>query len=144
MKDWDSGKGPTEERLADELELFADLDEVGIAIIDLQQLVKCTAAHPEAIPVLVDHIQRDYHGEEAKAIAEALMVADARPWLDSLIAEYERTDYESNQTKKDSLAMTIGRIGRGYMPKTTIERLFNEARHDKSRILLHYGLKNPI
>ena len=60
--------------------LLADLSAVGVEVADVWALVDTSEPHPAALPVLVDHLHRDYEEPVLEGIARALAVPDAAPF----------------------------------------------------------------
>jgi HEAT repeat protein len=59
-------------------ELISDLAAVGIRVRSIWTLVNTRERYPEAIPVLITHLQRPYCDRTKEGIARALTVTEAR------------------------------------------------------------------
>lgn len=91
-----------------EAPLVQALAEVGLEVKSVWDLVNRTTRHyPEAVPVLLDHLQRPYPDAVRDGIARALTVAEARPHWDMLTKLYRE---EQGRRTKDGLAVAIGGI----------------------------------
>lgn len=63
---------------AEEAPILADLAQAGYTIESVWDLVNTRAKYPQAIPVLLKHLAREYHPRILEGIARALTVPEAR------------------------------------------------------------------
>jgi len=126
-----------------EAPLVQALAEVGLEVESVWDLVNRPARHyPEAVPVLLDHLQRPYPDAIRDGIARALTVADARPHWKTLTRLYRE---ENGRRTKDGLAVAISGIATDEVIEDVIA-LARDKRNGPSRVLLLYALersKNP-
>jgi hypothetical protein len=75
----------------DEQPIIEALKNVGIKVNSVWDLVNTSISYPNAIPVLVEHLQKSYHLRTKAGIARALAVKEAKDiaW-DTLLNEYEK------------------------------------------------------
>lgn len=80
---------------ADEFELLTELNSIGLNIYSVWDLVNTNVSYPEAIPILIKHLQKDYHERTKEGIVRALTVKDAKGKANcALISEYNMTPVE--------------------------------------------------
>jgi hypothetical protein len=132
-----------EELARAEAPLVRALAEVGLEVNSAWDLVNRTTRHyPEAVPVLLEHLQRRYPDAIRAGIARALTVAEARPHWKTLTRLYR--EEEGRQTK-DGLAVAISGIATDDVIEDVIA-LARDTKHGTSRVLLLSALegsKNP-
>jgi len=63
---------------AEERPIIVDILRSGLSIDSLSDLINSSASYPEAVPVLLDHLQRRYSPRIREAIIRALTVREAR------------------------------------------------------------------
>jgi hypothetical protein len=62
----------------DEAPLLADLGRAGVAVSSVWDLVNTETAYPAAIPVLLEHLQRQHHLRTREGIVRALTAPESR------------------------------------------------------------------
>jgi len=72
--------------------LRADLSAVGVRVADVWELVNTAEPYPTAIPVLVEHLHREYDVGVREGIARALAVTDAAPYWDEIMKLFRASD----------------------------------------------------
>jgi hypothetical protein len=118
--------------------LVQALAEVGLEVESVWDLVNRPTRHyPEAVPVLLDHLQRPYPDAIRDGIARALTVADARPHWKTLTRLYRE---EHGRRTKDGLAVAISGIATDEVIEDVIA-LARDKRNGTSRVLLLYALE---
>jgi hypothetical protein len=76
---------------AAEQPIVADLRAAGVAVDSVWDLVKTSEPYPDALPVLMDHLERGgYPDRVMEGMARALAVKPAAPMWDRLRARYDR------------------------------------------------------
>jgi hypothetical protein len=121
-----------------EAPLVQALAEVGLDVKSVWDLVnRATRRYPEAMPVLLDHLQRPYPDAIRDGIARALTVAEARSHWDVLTRLYRE---EQGRRTKDGLAVAIGGIATDDVLEDVID-LAKDTRHGTSRVLLLLALE---
>ena len=96
------------ERLAEaEKPLLADLAAIGIETDSAWNLYQQPEVLPEAIPVLLAHLERDHPDKVLEGIANALNDRSARDWWTQIKTIYLAT---SNATVRDRLAAVMAGI----------------------------------
>lgn len=68
----------TEEYDRDVAPVVADLAKVGLNVRSLGEFINTSESYPEAIPVLLDHLQRDHPPRIRESIIRSLTVVEAR------------------------------------------------------------------
>jgi len=101
-------------------------------------LVNSDEPYPEALPILLAHLQRPYPGRVREGIARALAVRDARFGWDVLIRLYEEEPGDSDAKK--GLAAAIAAASDDEVLDDVIA-MANDARHGESRLLLLRALE---
>lgn len=69
--------------------LASDLRLVGVDVGSAWDLVNTGEPYPEAVPVLLDHLRRNYSERTKEGIARALAVPEAAEGWDILLEEFE-------------------------------------------------------
>jgi HEAT repeat protein len=124
---------------AAEVPLVAALKEAGVDVTSSWDLVNTGAKYPEAIPVLLEHLKKDYPKEILEGIARALGVPEARPYRRVILDAYANTENNDEDFK-------IG-LGLAVVGATTDEDLseiiglIRDSRHGNSRVALLFALK---
>ncbi|MEN5436541.1 HEAT repeat domain-containing protein [Sphingobacterium faecium] len=85
-------------------ELVNDLNSIGIKINSVWDLVKTNERYPDAIPILLDHLQKDYHERNIEGIIRALAVKEAK----GKATPYLITMYHQIPKDNNSLRWAIG------------------------------------
>ncbi len=122
-----------EELVRAEEPLVQALAEVGLEVRSVWDLVNKKKWHyPEAVPVLLDHLQRPYPDAIRDGIARALAVPEARSEWDVLTRQYRE---EHGLRAKDGLAVAIAAAATDDVIEDVIE-LARDRGHGTSRLLL--------
>ena len=87
--------------------LVADLAAVGVKTDSVWNLYKVPNSRPAAIPVLIEHMGRDYPTKVYLEIGQALNDPSARPWWPQMKEMYLST---KENTVRDRLASVLGTI----------------------------------
>lgn len=129
----DAGWQQAEKPLVDELR------GAGFDVESAWDLVNTSVPYPDALPILLDHLERDYPDRVREGIARALAVGpDAMFGWDKIISCY-RNEPEGTDTK-DGLAAAIAAVASSAVIDEVIE-LVEDDLHGESRILLLIELK---
>jgi HEAT repeat protein len=116
-----------------EAPLTEDLRRLGLHVHSAWDLVNSEAPYPEAIPILIEHLEHPYPDRVREGMARALGVPDARPWWKSLIDLYQREPQGTNA--KDGLAVALAAVSDDAVVDDVI-RLAEDTGHGASRVLL--------
>jgi hypothetical protein len=84
--------------------VFDDLLSVGVKLSDLYLLYKQPESYPLAIPVLLDHLERDYPERVLQDIGNALPFKPAPSWWDDFKRLYVTTESDA---VRDRLAASM-------------------------------------
>lgn len=89
--------------------LLEELGAVGIQVESAWELVIRSAPypHPEALPILLEHLSRPYPSSVREGIARALAVPEARFAWNDLVRLFQQ---ETEKDAKDGLAVAISNI----------------------------------
>lgn len=87
-----------------EAPLVQALREVGVAVESVWDLVNTAGPYPEAVPVLLEHLQRSYPAAVREGIARALAVPDSGAVWAKIVEMYRR---ERGGRVKEGLAVAI-------------------------------------
>ena len=93
--------------------ILADLRRVGIAAESAWDLVNTSTPYPEALPILLEHLQRPYSDVVRGGIARSLAVYDARPFWPVLVREFRKVPPAGEGQglgAKDGLAVALSVI----------------------------------
>lgn len=138
--EWVAARRAEEEELAAkitesdraEAPLRADLAAVGIDVNSAWDLVNTSKPYPEALPILLDHLQRDYPAEIIDGIARALAVPPARFGWDTIVDVYRKAP---ENRAKDGLAAALAAMVDDALWPELLE-LIRDRSNGPSRILL--------
>jgi len=120
-----------------ETPLRDDLRAAGYAVDSAWDLVNTERPYPSALPILVQHLQREYPTEIREGIARALAVPDANFAWGTLTEIYRR---EPHGRVKEGLAAALA--GAAAPPDMeNLIALIRDPRNGESRILLLGGLE---
>lgn len=97
-----------QEWVAAQQDLIFDLAAVGVAVSSVWDLVPRAEPYPEAIPVLLDHVGRDYPDRVKEGIARSLAVREAEFGWERLVAAYRSS--RNGPDAKDGLAVALAAI----------------------------------
>ena len=125
---------------AAEAPLVQDLVRVGVAVESAWTLVNTAESYPEAISVLVAHLQRDYPDRVLEGIARALAVREARPVWHALAAVFRNWTDTTGLGAKAGLAAALSAAADDSVLEDLIE-LVLERRHGENRGLLLDALR---
>ncbi|MGE3511604.1 MAG: hypothetical protein AB7N65_22265 [Vicinamibacterales bacterium] len=120
-----------------EAPLVAELNDAGFGIASVWDLVNSSESYLDALPILVDHLQRAYPSRVREGIARALAVPEARFAWGVLVDLYRAED--SNDAK-DGLAIAIAAAADDAVLEEVIS-LIGDRRHGSSRVLLLSALE---
>jgi hypothetical protein len=127
-----------EELTRAEAPLVQALAEVGLEVESVWDLVnRATRHYPQAVPILLDHLQRPYPDAIREGIARALTVAEARSHWNVLTKLYRE---EQGRQTKDGLAVAIAGIATDDVIGDVIA-LARDRKHGTSRVLLLLALE---
>jgi hypothetical protein len=129
-------KRAAELRLA-EAPLVDELRAAGFSVESAWDLVNTPGSYPKAVPILLDHLQRQYPDAVKEGIARALAVPEARVGWDLLIRLYRD---EREARSKDGLAVAIAATADDKLIVDVIA-LAQERQHGVSRLLLLSALE---
>jgi len=129
---------------ADEVPLVKALADVGFSVVSVWDLVNSPGPYKEAIPVLLEHLDRPYLDRTREGIARSLAVPDARYAWSRLVELYRKepvvkVDGKRSDTKS-GLAVALAAIA----TDATLEELISLAKdksHGSSRLLLLRALR---
>ena len=123
-----------------EAPLVRDLAKIGVEVGSVYDLVNDTVTYEKAIPLLLDHLRREYPDAIREGIARALGIPATRAlgWR-ILVDEYRRTENRNNRVK-DGLAVALSGASDDSVLQELIE-LAKDKNHGDIRILLLQGIK---
>ena len=124
---------------ADEQPLVQALCEAGLDLNSVWDLVLIREPYPQAIPILVEHLDRPYSPKTKEGIARALTVEEAKgvAWC-ALLAEFRKeTDlsHRPNDMMKFALANALSFISDEAVLDDVLE-LVQDQRHGDNRYIL--------
>ena len=115
-----------------EAPLVAELRAAGFRVESAWDLVNTARPYPEALPILVEHLQKPYPARVREGIARALAVPQAKFAWDVFASLYR--DEESGDAK-DGLAVALAAAADDDVLEDVIA-LLRESRNGPSRVLL--------
>ena len=124
---------------AAEAPLVEELREAGLENVRWSwDLVNTSTPYPEALPILVKHLQRPYPDRVREGIARALAVREAKFAWETLTRLYR--EEEAGTNAKDGLAVAIAATVHDEVIDELIG-LAGDTQHGESRLLLLRALK---
>lgn len=120
-----------------EAPLVDELREAGIEVDSAWDLVDTATPYPDALPILLRHLERPYPDRVREGIARALAVSDARPGWATLVRLYR--DEQPGTDAKDGLAAALAAAADDQVIDDLIG-LTEDPAHGDSRLLLLRGL----
>jgi HEAT repeat protein len=125
---------------AAEAPLVAELKAAGFAVESVWDLVNTDESYTAALPILLDHLQRDYPDKVREGIARAMAVRESKFAWQTLIRLF-RAQFDPNPNGvKGALAVALSEAADDEGMADLIE-LFKEPRHGESRIFFVTTLK---
>ncbi len=118
--------------------LVEDLRAAGFEVSSVGDLVNTSAPYPDAVPILLEHLRRDYPGTIRDCIARALAVREAQYAWPVLVHEY--VALEDGPGVKQGLAVALANTVTEERVDEMLE-LIHDPRHGESRGLLLLGLQ---
>lgn len=115
-----------------EVPVIEALREAGVAVQSVWDLVNTSASYATVIPVLLDHLQRDYPPPVREGIARALAVPEARSAWRILTRLYRQ---ERDERVQDGLAVALAGAADDSVLNDIIE-LSRDRDRGPSRLLL--------
>jgi hypothetical protein len=91
--------------------------------------------YPEAIPILLKHIDKDYPDRVKECVARALATPDAKYARDRIVAKYESVPAAEEKGFKDGLAVAVLALSDDGDFEEIVQ-LLRDRRHGSSRVLL--------
>lgn len=122
-----------------EAPLVADLRDVGCDVVSVWDLVNSNAPYPNAIPILLNHLNRSYPVPVREGIARALAVPASKAYGWQLLVNSYLQEHESRV--KEGLAAAIAATATGDVIHEVIA-LVRDVSHGSSRVLLLRALEN--
>lgn len=121
-----------------EAPLVAELQDAGIDVESAWDLVNSSTPYPEALPILLKHLARQYPDRVREGIARALAVRDAEFAWEPLARLYRQETAGSDA--KDGLAVALAAASDDAVIDDLIS-LARDSAHGESRLLLLRALK---
>jgi hypothetical protein len=115
--------------------LLDELRSVGLAVHSVWDLVNTTNPYPQAIPILLKHLQLPYPDRVREGIARALAVPEARSGWQILVDQFQRDEDRSGLGAKAGLAAAIAAVADDNVLDDVIE-LLADPQHGQNRLLL--------
>lgn len=120
-----------------EAPLVDELRSAGIRVESVWDLVNTPGSYPAAVPILLDHLPRQYPAAVREGIARALAVPEAKVGWELLVQLY-RDELEARA--KDGLAEAIAAVADDDVIGEVVA-LARDVRHGPSRLLLLSALE---
>lgn len=121
-----------QEHAVAEAPLVGALRAAGFAVESAWDFVQAAEPYPDAVPILLEHLQRPYPDRVREGIARALAVPEARPAWHLLVRLYRD---ETLPDTKSGLAVALSAIADDAVLDELIT-LIRDGRHGETRILL--------
>jgi hypothetical protein len=110
--------------------LIRELAAVGLQVESVWDLVNTRARYPAAIPVLMEHLERDYIPEVREGIARALAVPESAGSWQRLLEAFRREPPRDRRDVKWALAVAVG----GASSEETVDRLMDLVRDSSNGV----------
>jgi len=125
---------------AAEAPLVAELKAAGFSVESVWDFVNTDDSYTAALPILLDHVQRDYPDKLREGMTRAMAVRESKFAWRTLLRLF-RAQFDSNPNGfKGALAVALSAIADDKVMTDVIE-LFKEPRHGESRIFFVTTLK---
>ena len=125
---------------AAEAPLTRDLNAAGFQVDSVWDLVNTAERYTAALPILLDHLQRDYPDEVREGIARSMAVRESKFAWETLVRLF-RAQFDTNPNGvKGALAVALSAAADDEVMPDLIN-LFKEPRHGESRIYFVSTLK---
>lgn len=112
----------------EELTLVQDLKMIGLNITSVWDLVNTKDRYPKAIPILIEHLKKEYHERNKEGIVRALSVKEAvGKAASALINEYNQTSKD-----KESLRWAIGNAIYTVVTENDVESILSVVKDIKN------------
>lgn len=115
--------------------VVADLQAVGVQVDAVWDLLGSAERDPEALPVLLKHLQLSYPDKVKEGVARALAVPEARSGWEILLAEFERDPDTKGQGAKWGIACALTEASDETVVDDVV-RLLRDGRHGDNGIAL--------
>lgn len=116
--------------------LASDLRLVGVDVGSAWDLVNTGEPYPEAVPVLLDHLRRNYSERTKEGIARALAVPEAAEGWDILLEEFESNPDTEGIGYKWAVGVALGVVAGETGRYEEALRLLRDIRHGENRMAL--------
>ena len=112
--------------------IVADLKAAGFDFESVWQMANSGEPYADALPILLDHLERSYPEDLRLILGEALALPEARFTWDRILNLYRK---ETTKGGKDGLASALSEIADDELLDDVIE-LVRDPSHGSSRLLL--------
>lgn len=116
-----------------EVPLAEELRAAGFAVESAWDLVNTSTPYPAALPILLEHLQRQYPDRVREGIARALAVRDAKFGAELLVRLYR--EEQAGTDAKAGLAVALGEAADDEVIDEVIA-LARDPAHGTSRVLM--------
>jgi hypothetical protein len=123
-----------------EAPLVTDLHGVGVAVESVLDLVNRASPYPDAVPVLLDHLQRPYPQRVREGIARALAVPESKSGWMALRRAFQQEEDPTTHGVKWALACALGAAADEEVIRD-VAALAREARHGLNRLAFVKALR---
>lgn len=120
--------------------LIRDLQQVGINVSSIWDLVKSSTPYTPALPILIKHLKRPYSPKLREGVARALAVRESRFAWDDLTRTFEVLSKPTEQTVKFAVGLALSASVTPDVTRELIELVSNRS-HGPSRLALLLGLR---
>jgi hypothetical protein len=124
---------------ADEELLLQELSAVGVPVNSVWDLVNSPGPYPEAIPVLLKHLDVDHHPRTREGIVRSLICPDSRGIATSTLMKHFEAEADSESQLKWLLGSALSESATPDNVSQLVE-LVRDKRHGKGRTFLPFGL----
>ena len=118
-----------------EVPLVEELRAAGFEVDTAWDFVNTNVSYPEAVPILLRHLQKDYPDRVREGIARALAVPESKAAWETLRDEFERSEDPTSQGAKWGIACALSVAGHDGVIDDVL-RLLDEKRHGRNRVPL--------
>ena len=115
--------------------LIEELRAAGFVVDTAWDFVNTNVSYPEAVPILLRHLQKDYPDRVREGIARALAVPESKSAWETLRDEFERSEDPTSQGAKWGIACALSVAGHDDVIDDVL-RLLAEKRHVRNRVPL--------
>lgn len=128
---------------ADQKELVSELNAAGIQVTSVWDLVNAPNFYQAAIPILVEHLEKEHHPRTAEGIVRALITPESKGNAGILIRMFESRMFKSEADPEFQMKWLLGAAIAESAVESDADKIIelaNDENHGRGREFLPLGL----